>query len=244
MERMEEVTASVCMATYNGAAFIQEQLESILDQLGPEDEVIVSDDNSTDNTLAMVRSFGDPRIHIFPNAQCGKPATNFSRAISLSTKGIVVLADQDDRWLPGRMDHIRKQLGSAKKTCLMLDGYMANSRGEVVAPSIQQHLSSSPGIFKNIKKNTWMGCCMAFTADLKPHLLPIPKALPMHDSWIGLLAEIYGKVLFSPFQGIAYRMHGGNKSLQGYGLLQQITWRLQLMVQLSLRLIRGKSKQL
>lgn len=240
MDRMEKITASICLATYNGATYIQEQLASILEQLGPDDEVVVSDDNSTDNTLDLVRNFGDGRIRIYPNAQCGKPATNFSRAIALSTKKLIVLADQDDRWLPGRMEHIRQVLGSAKKTCIMLDGYMANAQGEVIESSIQRHLNSGPGILKNIKKNTWMGCCMAFTADLKPRLLPIPEDLPMHDSWIGLLAEIYGKVWFSTYQGIAYRVHGSNKSLQGYGFLQQLIWRVQLIVQLALRVVRGK----
>ena len=87
---------SVCMATYNGEKYIEEQLKSILSQLGENDEVIVSDDSSTDNTLAIVESFNDVRIKIFPNNKFHSPIFNFENALKQATGDYIFLSDQDD----------------------------------------------------------------------------------------------------------------------------------------------------
>lgn len=235
----QRVDISVCMATFNGARWLREQLDSILGQLGPEDELVISDDNSTDETLDIISTYSHPRIRLYPNANCRQPAANFGRALSLARGSILVLADQDDVWQPGRLEKIREQLSGAVSSCIMLDGEMVRD-GAVVEPSIQAHLNSGPGLWRNVKKNTWMGCCMAFTADLLPWVLPIPRNIPMHDSWIGLLAELRGRVEFIPFNGIRYRMHAENRSLRGYSLGTRLRWRIELVTAIVLRLLRGK----
>ena len=72
---------SVCIATYNGERFIERQINSILSQIGTEDEVIVADDGSTDNTLAILKEMNDPRIHIIDGAHRHSPTWNFEKSL-------------------------------------------------------------------------------------------------------------------------------------------------------------------
>src|SRR5690554_1954760 len=94
---------SVCMASYNGSRFIKAQLDSILAQLGPEDELIVVDDASSDDTAAIVARCNDERIRLYQQPQNQGHVASFSRAISDACHEFIFLADQDDVWLPGRV---------------------------------------------------------------------------------------------------------------------------------------------
>jgi len=85
---------SVCMATRNGGRYLRQQLASILTQPGPTDEVIISDDSSTDDTLAIINSMADPRIRLFTNNTFYSPIFNFENALKQATGEIIVLADQ------------------------------------------------------------------------------------------------------------------------------------------------------
>ena len=104
---------SVCMATYNGEKYIREQIDSILAQLGDKDELIVSDDGSADATLSIVRSFSDPRIKIISNT--GKHGTNgnFENALKHAQGDYIFLSDQDDVWLPGKVNICLQALQTA-----------------------------------------------------------------------------------------------------------------------------------
>jgi glycosyltransferase involved in cell wall biosynthesis len=94
---------SICIATYNGEKYIQEQIESILCQVDVNDEIIVSDDNSTDNTLAIVKSFNDDRITIYVNQGCKGYTGNFENALKYARGEYIFLADQDDIWVMGKV---------------------------------------------------------------------------------------------------------------------------------------------
>src|SRR5689334_3167479 len=94
---------SVCLATYNGADFVVEQLESILCQLGPDDEVVVSDDSSTDGTVERIVGLGDRRVTVHRNETNLGYSKNFENALRLSTGDVVFVADQDDVWLPDKV---------------------------------------------------------------------------------------------------------------------------------------------
>ena len=78
---IDENTVAICMATYNGEKYIKEQIESIICQLSPEDEIVVSDDGSTDGTIAIIQSFKDDRIKIVQGPCKSKPALNFENAL-------------------------------------------------------------------------------------------------------------------------------------------------------------------
>jgi len=93
---------SVCMATYNGEKYIYDQLQSILTQLSENDEVIISDNYSSDKTIEIIELFNDPRIKIY-FLKKGKSIKNFENALLHASRDYIFLADQDDIWLPGKV---------------------------------------------------------------------------------------------------------------------------------------------
>lgn len=96
---------SVCLATYNGQQYILEQLQTILPQLSEDDEIIISDDNSTDNTVNLIKSINDNRIKIFINKSGKRIYTkNFENAINHSLGDFIFLCDQDDVWMPNKVE--------------------------------------------------------------------------------------------------------------------------------------------
>ena len=211
---------SVCMATYNGERFIAEQLESILHQLPQDAEVIVADDGSSDNTLEIVRSFDDRRIQIIPSSKSGEnlgPVYNFERALVASKGDAIFLADQDDLWLPGKVSKMLETLGfdgatfSANAPLLAVhDANVINGEGEIIGDSMWIARPYTPGVFTNWMKNSFTGCCIAFRKELLALALPFPKNLPMHDQWLGVLAERKNGVVSIPDKLISYRVHKNN----------------------------------
>ena len=101
---------SVCIATYNGEKYIREQLDSILPQLGLDDEVIISDDSSTDNTLKIIEEYNDCRIKIFSNNKFYSPILNFENALKKAQGDFIFLSDQDDIWKSNKVEVVMKYL--------------------------------------------------------------------------------------------------------------------------------------
>ncbi len=94
---------SVCLATYNGARYLTVQITSILQELLPDDEVVVVDDHSNDGTVELLSSFGDPRLRVYANERNLGVNQSFARAIGLARRDYISMADQDHRWVPGRL---------------------------------------------------------------------------------------------------------------------------------------------
>ncbi len=204
---------SVCIATYNGEKYIFEQLESILTQLGTDDEVIIADDSSTDNTLKIISSFNDKRIKIFRNNQFKNPIYNFEFALKQASGDFIFLSDQDDIWLPGKVTYYLERLRT--HDLVMTDCRIINENNEFIYQSYFDLKKSGKGIIKNIYKNTYFGACIGFNRKVLDAILPFPGGIPMHDIWIGITAELVGKVMFdrSIFQD--HRRHTNNFSSTG-----------------------------
>jgi len=228
------VRISVCMATYNGAEFIGMQLESILGQLEDCDEVVIADDGSTDATRDFIESFKDPRIRII----CGGerplgPTYNLERALAAARGEYVFLTDQDDVWLPGKVARV---LGGLKEATLVLhDAYLLHRAGTsdewIRGDLLSQIRPFAPGLLRNWFKNGYTGNCMAFRRELLSKALPFPAKLPMHDQWLGLVAEKNFCVVYIPEALVEYRQHGTNATRitgSGKGAWQRIMWRMNL----------------
>lgn len=230
------------MATFNGSRFIREQLESVLSQLGPDDELIVSDDASTDDTLDIVRSYDDSRILILTGNEFRSPILNFEHALYHASNTIVVLADQDDIWLPGRVALIHERLDAKAEQAalIMMDGEIVDVVGNRLGESVFAANRVGPGILKNIYDNTYTGCCLAFTRPLLSIVMPFPQRIPMHDMWIGILCEVFGEVDFVPVKTIRYRRHPANTSFVRPSVSVQIMRRFVLSLCLINRIIRVK----
>jgi len=203
------VKISVCMTTYNGEKFIRRQLETILVQLAQDDEVIISDDSSVDRTVDIIKEFTDKRIRLYEHNLFFSPIYNLENALRKSSGEIIVLSDQDDVWLDNKITVVRREFSDVHNgiKLIVIDGQIVDEHEIVIHDSIFERINSGKGLLKNIYDNTYMGCCMAFSRDLLEIALPFPKNIPMHDMWLGLLAELFGTVKFIQEKTIKYRRH-------------------------------------
>ena len=200
---------SVAMATFNGEKFISEQLDSILVQLGSEDEIIISDDNSKDSTVEIVKGYmkSDSRIKLFSNVNHGV-IKNFENAIKLSQNEIVFLCDQDDVWDHNKVAVIKKYFQNDNKLMVIVsDAYVTDDKLKIIIDSFFELMNSHRGVVRNVLKNTYLGCTMAFRQSAKPYFLPIPTNVGMHDMWIGISMEMFGETQFIPEKLVYYRRH-------------------------------------
>ena len=218
---------SVALAAYNGEKFIEEQLRSILSQLGEGDEVVVSDDNPSGATKAAVLSMGDPRIKYVEGPGQGV-IKNFEFAISQTSGDIIFLSDQDDVWLPGKVAAVRREIENGA-LLVMHDAKITDENLSVTEESFIKAHNSKLGFVRNIIRNSYIGCCMAFSSELKSKILPFPKNLPMHDQWIGLKAERAGKVVLLDEPYLLYRRSGDSLTGGKTTLLQKLKWRIAII---------------
>ena len=230
------------MTTFNGGRYVKAQIESVLSQLKDADELIICDDVSTDNTLAIIQSFStDSRIIIKQNIKRIGVIQNFEQALKLATGEYIFLCDQDDVWLEYKTERMIASLHDSILT--VSDCKVVNADLKDIQPSFFAIRGSGPGLIKNIHINGFLGCCMAFRKELLPYILPIPKSVPMHDMWIGLVAETIGKVNFINEPLLLYRRHGKNASPTAeksrFNLYQQIKFRLALFFLLITRYFRN-----
>ena len=230
------------MATFNGARYVREQVETILEQLEPDDELVVSDDSSTDDTVAIVRSFGDGRIRILEGNAFHSALRNFEHAVRHAGGETIVLADQDDAWLPNKLPLVRELFAGemARPYLVVLDAEVVDEELRPLDPSVLAKLHAGPGLLKNLWANRYLGCCMAFSRDLLEVALPFPGGVDMHDIWLGQLCERVGTTAFVPVVTMRYRRHDATAT--GFDIrfqpLQQIRRRLSLAWQLASRTTR------
>lgn len=203
---------SVCIATYNGEKYIKEQLESILNNICYDDEIIVSDDGSNDNTLNILNEYSEKysNIKIIEGPKKGV-IQNFQNAIYNAKGDFIFLSDQDDIWESNKVACVMKYLNK-KYSLVVHDASLIDGEGEKIGDSFYKIRKSKAGLIKNFIKNGYIGCCMAFTSDMKKYILPIPDNIEMHDWWIGLVSEIYGRTIFIEDKLIRYRRHEKNVS--------------------------------
>lgn len=221
---MEE-KVSVAMAACNGEKFIGEQVDSILFQLRPTDELVVSVDPSTDKTYQILKNINDGRIRVLDGPGKGV-VKNFENAIKNTTGDIILLSDQDDVWMPDKVSVMKEKL---KDNLLVVhDAVILGS--ELDGKVYSEVHRSKAGYMQNLIRNSFIGCCMGFRSELKSVILPFPEMVPMHDHWIGLAAYKTGKVAFIDNQLIKYQRHGENQTqLTHSGFKEMFMWRVHML---------------
>ncbi len=225
---------SVVLAAYKGEQFIAEQLESILPQLGESDEIIVSDDYPQGKTHEVVSEFinRDKRIKYIEGEGKGV-VTNFENAMKAACGDVIFLCDQDDVWLPDKVSSVINEINNGADLVLhnasVTDGML-----NITSPSFFAIHGSNASYIRNLIKNSFVGCCMAFRKEVMLEAIPFPEGLAMHDWWIALVALKKGyKVSLLSKPLILWRRHGDNVTGGKTSLIQKIKWRANIILSLA-----------
>ncbi|MDR2586905.1 MAG: glycosyltransferase family 2 protein [Coriobacteriales bacterium] len=228
---------SVALAAKDGSAYLEEQVASILPQLHADDELIISVDPSSDNTRELAERLATdaPCIRVIDGPGQGV-IRNFEHALETTRNERIFLCDHDDIWMPNKVAEVLRAFVESNALLVIHDAQVVDQELAPVAPSYFKLRKSGPGYRKNLLKNTYIGACMAFTRQLKRLALPFPVGIPMHDQWLGLLAEKHGSVCFLDEALIQYRRHGANATSSTHAdLAQMLVWRKDLIRALSQR---------
>jgi glycosyltransferase involved in cell wall biosynthesis len=204
---------SVCVATYNGAQFIVRQLDSVLKQLDYDDEVIVIDDKSKDNTVDVIKNTYGNRVQVHVNIENLGAIKSFERAISFAKGDILFLCDQDDIWEEHKVPTVMKAFKEQNADLVIHDALVVDGNLDVMNTSwnVYNHNNINQGIFGNILKNAYTGAFMAFKKDIVPAILPFPSSIEMHDQWIAQVCMILKKkIVYIDQPLMKYVRHGGN----------------------------------
>jgi glycosyltransferase involved in cell wall biosynthesis len=226
---------SISLCTYNGAVYLKEQLESIAAQTRTPDELVISDDQSTDDTLKVIEEFAataDFPVRISVNESNLGIAKNFEKAISLSRGDVILLSDQDDIWHRDKLESVERIFEAKPQLSLVF------SNAELVDETLrrfdetlfdlvhfnsekQRLVESGRALDLQLRENLILGATMAFRATLKELVLPISGDGPLvHDGWIVLLIAAVGEIDFINRPLLKYRQH----SAQQCRVVETGTW--------------------
>ena len=242
---------SVCIPTYNGEKYIHHQLDSILSQMGVDDEVVISDDSSSDRTIEIIKGFNDPRIKILENCTFRNPIFNLENALKIAKGQYIFLSDQDDVWLPGKVEKTLKKLSD--HDIVVCNSHIVDQDEKIIHESYFVWRGIEPGFIKNLNKSAYLGCALAFNRKILDFILPFPKKIAMHDIWIGVVSEMIGKTFFIQEQLFLYRrhednftaaIHKANDQLSDFKLWYKIWYRVVLVWYLGVRYINRKGWKL
>lgn len=202
---------SVCMTSFNGASYIEEQIESILIQISHDDELLISDDGSIDGTLQIIEKISakDSRVKLIYGPKAGLQK-NFEYVLSCARGEYIFLSDQDDIWMNNK---VATTLAALQCYDLVVsDCIVVDENANIIADSYYHMCGLRKGLWANLVKNSYLGCCMAFDRKVLDLALPFPDRVPMHDWWIGLVCSLSLTTGFLDDKLIMYRRHGSNAS--------------------------------
>lgn len=215
------------MATYNGSKYISEQLESILSEMDADDELIVVDDASIDDTVKKIKEICDSRIKLYQNFYNLGHVKSFEKAISLSNNYFIFMADQDDVWLKGRVQLMCSKLIS-NDLVISSNSEFINGYGFDINPlhigvsevNSKCYIGNILRIFAG--RGFYFGCAMAFRRDFVAVVLPIPWYVESHDLWIALAANLFRVNLHLDDKTLKRRIHGANSSTANRAFYKKI----------------------
>lgn len=213
---------SVALCSYNGALYLQEQLDSIAAQTLPPAELVVVDDCSSDSTVEIIREFA-PRVtfpvKLYVNERNLGSTKNFEKAIRLCEGEIIALADQDDVWRSDKLDQIQKCFAQHPRTGVVFsDAELVDSDSHDLGRRLWAEVGFDDkkkallrqGHTVEVLLSGWTvtGATMAFRSIFKELVLPVPTDIPMiHDGWIALVIGVVAPVRFIERPLIRYRQH-------------------------------------
>ena len=218
------------MATYNGERFIVEQVASILAQLQERDEVIVVDDASSDSTIDLIEAMHDPRIKVFAHRENRGYTATFQEAMTLAGGEVILLSDQDDVWIPGRVETMVDALrGNALVVgnCVHFGGELTPFlRLRLRSGDSTHHVRNILGILVGYRLH-W-GSAMGLRSEFRRLALPFPAGTKeSHDQWLALAANIAGNIAYLDDDLLLHRLHSSNVTpvgIRGLSAIVRARW--------------------
>lgn len=217
---MEQI--DILLATYNGEKYLKEQLDSILSQTYSNFRLLISDDCSKDGTRKILEEYAkkDDRIKLFYQEKNLGYVKNFEFLLSKVENKIYALSDQDDVWLPEKVEKTYKKLKETNSDLVFTDLEVVNEKLEKMYDSYNDYMLLS----RKIKKykdsylmqylyNCITGCTLMSKSEFLNKIIPIQtdSKYVIHDTWIGLIVSLYGKIEYLDEKTIKYRQHGNNQ---------------------------------
>jgi glycosyltransferase involved in cell wall biosynthesis len=214
----------ILLATYNGQKYLREQIDSILSQSNQDWQLVIRDDKSLDDTLSIIKDYlarYPDKIKLIEDNGCHLGAKlNFQCLLEHSTAEYIMFCDQDDVWLPQKIDITLNAMKVAEKNfhnkpiMIHSDLVVVDANLKKVASSLWTYQKVVPSknddLNRIILQNVATGCTIMINSKAKDVSLPIPEEAVMHDWWIALKVAQYGKILHIPKQLVLYRQHTGN----------------------------------
>lgn len=230
---------SIALCTYNGAKYVDEQLQSYSRQTRLPDELIVCDDCSSDETVRIVRQFAASAP--FPVRLCVNEKglgfiKNFEKAISLTSGDLIFLSDQDDVWNADKLEIFEREFDARREVGMVfcnadlvserLEPYHIETWGWLhFSPAVRHAFEHGKALEKLMNQNYCPGFTMAFRSEYKNLILPIPADVPwlLHDYWIALLVASTAKITPLGTPLVKYRRHsqqqvGANSAFSDHNL--------------------------
>jgi len=204
-------SVAVVVATYNGASFLLAQLESIAQQTHKPAQIIIVDDASSDDTVRIANNFADahPEVLVVQNETRLGYIKNFEKGMLLATASYVALSDQDDIWVPNKLEKLLFAIGD--QMLAYSDSELIDANGGLLhqkMSSIKNQLAYHSPVMYAI--GAWApGHAMLFKKELINKAVPFP-VLVTHDFWLGFVATCYSKVVYVNEPLVHYRQHTQN----------------------------------
>ena len=207
----DQKLVSVVLAAYNGGRFLAHQLNTVLAQTYTPIEIIITDDGSTDNTPDILRQYAaaHPQIKIHFNETNLGYIRNFEKAIGLASGDYIALCDQDDDWLPEKIEKLVHAIGDYPM--VYCDSLLCNENLEAGGKKISDVancLSFSSCLQQAVFCRVY-GHATLIKRSMLQRALPFPEVLP-HDWWLSFVATLEGGILFYPEALVRYRQHSNN----------------------------------
>ena len=225
---MAPLTLAVAMATYNGEQFLAEQLESILSQTRLPDEIVMSDDQSSDHTKELAKKIlagpckkSGITLRVLSHKKPSGVAANFQYAASKTTAEVIALADQDDIWRPDKLETLAAHFEALQELLMVhSDADLVDASGRGLGMTVldslrttsgeRRHLVTGHGIRALARRNLVTGQTALLRRELLDLAGPIPHGF-VHDEWWALVAASKDALLLDPRVFQDYRQHGSNQ---------------------------------
>jgi glycosyltransferase involved in cell wall biosynthesis len=204
---------SVAMCTYNGEAYLKDQLETIVKQTYPNLEVVIVDDGSADNTVQIIQEMqaNDSRIHFFQNEKNLGYNKNFEKAFSLCRGDFIAIADQDDIWEPNKIEYMMRAWPEGSLFIYSLSGNFSNNDFANRKPAPNVVYTNIDDVHKLVFNSPVHGHACMFKKELLLLCIPFPNDI-YYDWWMSMHAASTGFIGCIPQTLTWHREHNSNSS--------------------------------